>query len=252
MNALELGPLVLSGERLSIIIGIFVFVIGSGFLASRVSIRFNAWSSFVVFGGVLVVIQEAWNGQLGPVDSLLRWVSAVTTTGALGEVPRHWPTGTLWLLMLAMCVGGIAGSTTGGIKMLRLVTLYKAVLWGLADMLRRPHEILRLRFDDEALTQQEAQLRVRAAVTLVWAWFIVAAVGVWAMTWCVPADTPLGEILFDVLSAQSSEGVTTGLVGPDLSAGGKLVLMGVMWMGRLEIMPVLVLMVVALRRFGRV
>ena len=213
--------------------------------------EYRLFWSVIVFGGVLMVVQEVWTDQLGPVDSLLRWVSAVTTTGALGEIPRAWPTGTLWLLMLAMCVGGIAGSTTGGVKMLRVVTLYKSMVWGLADLLRQPHELLRLTFDGEALAARDAEQRVRAAVTLVCAWFLIAALGVWAITWCVPADTPLDEILFDVLSAQSSEGVTTGLANADLSAPGKLVLMALMWMGRLEVMPVLVLIVAAMRRSGR-
>lgn len=214
--------------------------------------EYRLFWTVIVAGGALIMVQEAWNGQLGPDDSLLRWVAAVTTTGALGEVPRRWPAGTLWLLMLAMCMGGIAGSTTGGIKMLRLVTLYRSLVWGLADLLRQPHEVLRLTFDGQALSARDAQQRVRAAVTLVSAWVIVALVGVWAMSWCVPADTPLADILFDVLSAQSSEGVTTGLVDARLSAAGKGVLMTLMWMGRLEIMPVLVLAVAAMRRFGRV
>lgn len=52
MNALQLGPLVLSGERFAIIAGIFVFMIGTGLLASRVSERFNLWSTVVVFAGL--------------------------------------------------------------------------------------------------------------------------------------------------------------------------------------------------------
>lgn len=78
MNAFELGPLVLSGERLSIIIGIFVFVIGSGFLASRVSIRFNAWSTVIVFGGVLVarlayVVANWQHFQADPLRAVAVW-----------------------------------------------------------------------------------------------------------------------------------------------------------------------------------
>ena len=53
MNAITLGPLVLSGERFAIIAGVFVFMIGAGLLASRVSPRFNLWSTVLVFGGLV-------------------------------------------------------------------------------------------------------------------------------------------------------------------------------------------------------
>ena len=52
MNAIELGPLVLSGERFAIIVGVAVFLLGSGLLASRVSPRFNGWSTVAVLGGL--------------------------------------------------------------------------------------------------------------------------------------------------------------------------------------------------------
>lgn len=52
MNALELGPLVLSGERAAILAGVFLFMIGAGLLATRVSARFNPWSTAVAIGGI--------------------------------------------------------------------------------------------------------------------------------------------------------------------------------------------------------
>ncbi len=52
MNAIELGPLVLSGERFAIILGVAVFLLGSSLLASRVSPRFNAWSTVAVLAGL--------------------------------------------------------------------------------------------------------------------------------------------------------------------------------------------------------
>jgi len=52
MDAIALGPLVLSGERFAILAGVFVFLIGTGLLASRVSPRFNLWSTVVVLCGL--------------------------------------------------------------------------------------------------------------------------------------------------------------------------------------------------------
>lgn len=52
MNTIVLGPLILSGERFAILAGVFIFLIGTGLLASRVSRRFNLWSTVVVIGGL--------------------------------------------------------------------------------------------------------------------------------------------------------------------------------------------------------
>ena len=49
-------------------------------------------------------------------------------------------------------------------------------------------------------------------------------------------------MLFDVTSALGSVGLSTGIVGPDLHPLGRLTLIVLMWMGRLEIMAVLVLL----------
>lgn len=52
MNAIELGPLVLSGERFAIVVGVAVFLLGSSLLAGRVSPRFNGWSTVAVLAGL--------------------------------------------------------------------------------------------------------------------------------------------------------------------------------------------------------
>lgn len=52
MNAIELGPLVLPGDRFAIVLGVAVFLLVSGVLASRVNARFNAWSTVAVLTGL--------------------------------------------------------------------------------------------------------------------------------------------------------------------------------------------------------
>ncbi|HLQ86306.1 MAG TPA: TrkH family potassium uptake protein [Salinisphaeraceae bacterium] len=199
------------------------------------------WIVLIAGAGLMAcnsfMLQEsAW------LDSALQWVAAMTTTGFQAMPLQLWHPSTWFLLALAMCVGGMAGSTTGGIKLLRLVLLYKSIIWNLADVTRQPHEIVRLTFDGEALTRGDAQARIRGAAALTYAWIVVASIAVLLMSYCVPPGTPLQLIIFDVLSAQSGEGLSSGLVSAELNAGGKLVLMTVMWMGRLEIIPVLVLL----------
>lgn len=202
----------------------------------------------VVIGAAALAVDNFLLYQANWLDSVLQWVSAVTTTGFQSEPLTHWHPGTLFLMSLAMLIGATAGSTGGGLKMIRVVLLYKSIVWSLAEINRRPHELVRLTFDGQALTKGDAASRVRAATTLTYAWFVVSALGILAMAYAVPDTTPLQITIFDVLSAQSNVGLSAGLVGPNLSVAGKLILMTVMWMGRLEIIPVMVLVAVLVQR----
>jgi trk system potassium uptake protein TrkH len=51
----------------------------------------------------------------------------------------------------------------------------------------------------------------------------------------------LNDVIFEAASALGSVGLSTGISEPDLHWVGKLILILFMWMGRLEIIPVLVL-----------
>jgi len=78
MNTIALGPLILSGERFAILAGVFVFLIGAGLLASRVSTRFNLWSTVVVLGGLAaarlahVIVQWSYFSE-DPLRALAVW-----------------------------------------------------------------------------------------------------------------------------------------------------------------------------------
>lgn len=201
----------------------------------------------LILGALALALDNHFLYQTRWLDSVLQWTSALTTTGfqSVDLAQRH--AGTLFFMALVMLIGGTAGSTSGGLKVMRVVLLYKTIAWALADVTRRPHEILRLTFDGQALTRADATSRVRATTTLTYAWLLTSAMGVLVFAHCVPQGTPLQYTLFDVFSAQSNVGLTAGLVGPGLSTAGKITLMVIMWMGRLEILPVMVLFAIAVQ-----
>lgn len=57
----------------------------------------------------------------------------------------------------------------------------------------------------------------------------------------VPAEYTLSDIVFEITSALGAAGLSTGITGPSLHWLGKYLLILLMWMGRLEIVPVLLL-----------
>ena len=57
----------------------------------------------------------------------------------------------------------------------------------------------------------------------------------------VERQTTIDAVLLEGASALGNVGLSSGITGPDLIRPGKAVLIAVTWMGRLEIVPVLVL-----------
>ena len=60
-------------------------------------------------------------------------------------------------------------------------------------------------------------------------------------------DTTL--VIFDVVSATCNNGISTGFVTPDLTVWSKLALILQMWLGRLEVMAVMVFFIGIIRGF---
>ena len=178
-------------------------------------------------------------GSLGV--GLFQGISAVTTTGFASVPTQGLPTAARWALILGMVIGGCGGSTAGGIKLFRLLGVFALARWLLARA-RLPREAeVPLRFLGETYGQEEA-LRLAGYVLLYLGVLALAA------TALVYWGYPLGDALFEAASAQGTVGLSVGIAGPEAPAGVKLILIGLMWMGRLEILPVLLLVRRTVRR----
>jgi trk system potassium uptake protein TrkH len=165
---------------------------------------------------------------------LLNLISGLTTAGfSTGPMP---PAGAaLLVIVIAMLAGGDVGSTAGGIKLARLGILARAVLHA-AQRPRLPaNAVAPLRHrgepvEDRTLTSILALIGIyAAALTLLWMHLLGHGL-------------PAMPALFEAVSALSTVGLSTGLVGPELSTDLKLSLSFAMWLGRLEFFAVLLLL----------
>ncbi|WP_425092134.1 TrkH family potassium uptake protein [Tropicimonas sp. S265A] len=165
---------------------------------------------------------------------LLDLVSALSTAGySIGPMPE---TGvTLTLFLIAMLIGADVGSTGGGLKLERVGTLARALRHALRAPSMPDRAVAPLRQDGDkvsgkAIISLLALLLIYAlTLLLVWMHFLVH-------------DHAPAPALFDTISALSTVGLSTGLVGADLPADLKLSLTFAMWLGRLEFIAVLVVL----------
>ncbi|MFB6267183.1 MAG: TrkH family potassium uptake protein [Halodesulfurarchaeum sp.] len=169
-------------------------------------------------------------------------VSIVTTTGYASMDFNVWGPVGHGLLLAFMFVGGSAGSTGGSIKVVRWLLILKGIRRELFTTVH-PEAVTPVRLGGRAI--DEKALRGVYGFTLLYVLSFAVATPV--VLWLGFR----GEAL-SVLEAASAVAATLGNVGPGFGAVGpmnsyvgfpplsKLLMVGLMWIGRLEILPVLV------------
>ena len=198
----------------------------------------------LLFGGTLLLwgFHALANRDVPFIDILFQWSSASGTCGFGTVSVKSWDGGAKLLMTLAMIVGGAAGSTAGGIKLNRLVIIFKAVIWRFRRIALLPHEMMRYELNGEVLKEPEASRRIDAAAVLTILWLSIAVIGVFILQYLKLPTYNLADVIFEVASATSGVGISTGITHPDLPWLGKLTLILLMWIGRLEIIPALLLL----------
>lgn len=175
-------------------------------------------------------------------DALFLWASALGTCGFTVTDLQYWNPMAKLLLTVGMVFGGAAGSTAGGLKMSRISSLFQAILWRFQRISLTPHQMMRYVLERKVIPETEANRRIESAAVLAILWLSLILLGVAILNHVSLPDYTLSDSLFETASALGSAGLSTGITHPDLSWVGKLVLIAFMWMGRLEIVPVLMLL----------
>jgi trk system potassium uptake protein TrkH len=168
-------------------------------------------------------------------------VSGLTCTGFQTTNVHLWSGRALTMVWMAMLIGGGAGSTAGGIKLIRAVIVWKGVNWSLTKAFLPKRAIKTVRFGDKLLEEEEMNSIGSEANLVIILWILFLLVGVGVLSYIVAPGYTLDEVIFEVVSAQSNVGLSTGIANAGLSSVGKVMLIVNMWIGRLEIIPVLML-----------
>jgi trk system potassium uptake protein TrkH len=93
---------------------------------------------------------------------------------------------------------------------------------------------------EKSLSKDDAMDLINEAAIISFMWIILLFAGV-IITMQTTANTTLSNSFFEVCSAQGNVGLTTGITDINMSSVGKTMLIFNMWIGRLEIIPIIVL-----------
>lgn len=171
-------------------------------------------------------------------DGLFQTISVATTTGFTTQNFSTWPSVAPVLLLLAAFAGGCAGSTAGGIKMIRVLMIY---LQGMRELKRliHPNGVFPMKLGSNPVPDR--------LVEAVWSFFSVYVIIFLMMVSLVMLADDI-----DFITAFSAVGACLNNLGPglgdvalnyqSLSPTVKWMLMVTMMLGRLEIFTLLVLL----------
>lgn len=170
------------------------------------------------------------------------------TTG--GGTEQVWSAGATLFACLGMLTGAAAGSTVSGLKLIRVITLVKGTVWHINRVFTPDSAIRYLQLGERRLSQEEVQREYTEATVVFVLWIAFLIIGVAVFLRVLSPAHPLEYVIFDVMSAQSNVGLDSGITGPDMPAIAKGVLILNMWVGRLEIIPIAVLLETIFRRLN--
>ena len=171
--------------------------------------------------------------------AIFQCVSILTTTGYCTTDFDLWPAFPKMILFMLMWVGGCSSSTGGGIKVIRILVLFKLIKRGILVRLH-PNAVTRIKLKDQNLSIDTVQ-SITGFVFLYFFLFVVAAV-------LITLDG------YDMTTAITASASLIGNIGPGFNAVGpvmnysifspsiKILLSFLMIAGRLEIFTLLMLL----------
>jgi trk system potassium uptake protein TrkH len=240
------------------IITLFMFLAGANFAlhyrvlhSDRKALfrdpEFKFYTLIILASTAMIMI---WGGLEGDIFDRFRYsvfqvVSIMTTTGFVTTDYDRWTAAAKYILLLLMIIGACAGSTGGAIKVVRILLVLKS---GFRELLHALHP-------KAVMTIKLGGNPVRDDILRPSNVFVAMYLFIFAAASLLLAIISYGDPMMNIEAVLSAVATTLGNVGPglgkvgpmfsfaDIQPAGKMLLFFCMWIGRLEIVPVLVLFV---------
>ena len=180
-------------------------------------------------------------------QALFMAVSAITTTGFQIANPHAWASVTLLFLAMIVFIGGCSGSTAGGVKLSRIALAIRALVWWFRRLFVSGKILIPFKIEGRIIPKATAELEAAKNMLVIILSVITVFVATLAVLQFHLTSFSLTEVVFEVVSAFSTSGISTGYVSPDMPLISKWIFSFVMWIGRLEVIPVVMLIIALIR-----
>ncbi len=200
---------------------------------------FYIFSAVVIITVSLVLVGMAMGQAL--LDTLFHVLSIGTSTGYASADYAAWPGVARIILLLLMIVGACAGSTSGGLKLMRIRIGLKVAFRELARI-AQPRKIHMIRMNNEVVEQKQVSL----VVGMLFIWVILFGFSCIVLAMMMP-DASFETIFSVAASGLGNTGPALGAYGPtetwaSMNSGSLIFTSILMWFGRLELLTAIIVL----------
>ncbi len=204
--------------------------------------EFKAYFFFLAACGLFMTLNIWFNGY-GTLrhcfrDAFFTGTSVMTTTGFCTADFDLWPQASRLLLMIMMFAGGCAGSTSGGIKIVRMMIIFKKTVREI-KLFMRPAAAIRIKLGNKPV-EQDVVMHISAFFAI---FVLVFAISSLLMTFYTPnletATSSVIASLCNVGPGLNAVGATQNYAA--IPATGQTILIICMLLGRLELYTILIM-----------
>jgi trk system potassium uptake protein TrkH len=246
------GLAAFSSPFIKVVITFFMFIAGTNMSIIYFSIKGNFKKIFsnnefiyylivsVVFSFVVSVVLQQKTGQTGKsiMDGTFHVISIITTTGFYTNDYSVWSNFLVLIIFIMMFTGGTSGSTSGGIKIVRLMIMTKNNRMEMRRLLH-PNAFIPVRLNHKTVPQNIVY-NVLVFVTL---YFLIICL----------STIVISLMGYDFITSFGTSAAMLGNIGPGLGTlgpfsnysavpeAGKWFMSLLMLLGRLELISVLIL-----------
>lgn len=244
-----------SYSDLILVVACFPMIVGATSFTTHIRLTKGDFKAFIrshevrlmlLIIAVFTVILS-WN--LGWVDALFSSVTAQTTVGfsSVGEAGlmngANWGSLQKTVIIVQMVIGGGFGSTAGAIKLIRTLILGAALYWVIKKAILPERAVVPIKLGGETLSKDT----VLQIAIFSFSYVLLLVIGSMITMAAIPQESAI-NCIFDSASAQGTVGLSSGVTGIGMPATVKTLFIIQMWIGRLEVIPVLVLFGYILRK----
>jgi trk system potassium uptake protein TrkH len=206
-------------------------------------------------GGVplVAVLLRGIPGVPDPIrEGSFQFVSGLTGTGWQTSNIAAWTSAPLLVMAwCAMFVSGSAGSTVGGVKLIRAYLVGRAISRRVGSFFVPRGSVIPFRLGEHTLSAAEARREVADAASFCLLYAVILMTSVLVAAQVLGDQFSLGAIMFECSSAQGTVGLSAGITDPGMPVLVEALFILQMWVGRLEIFPVIILLTALCSRRGR-